>query len=157
MEYKFNALELDSLVTEAVVANSGYAEQYRVKFLFGEMAADTRVKGDAGRLTQVVANLLSNAAKFSPDGGNVTISVTRHDDTARVSIVDKGIGIPQDRGDDIFDKFTQVDASNARAKGGTGLGLNISKSIVEEHGGTIGFESEVGAGSTFYFILPIAR
>ena len=157
LEYNFTSLRLDNLVTEAVVANSGYAEEYGVKFLFGKMDADTRVRGDGDRLTQVVANLLSNAAKFSPVGDNVEITVTRNNGPARVSIADKGPGIPADRSEHIFDKFTQVDASNSRAKGGTGLGLNISKSIIEEHGGTIGFDSEFGVGSTFFFTLPVAH
>ena len=90
-------------------------------------------------------------------GNNVEITATRDADTARVSITDKGPGIPADRSEYIFDKFTQVDASNSRAKGGTGLGLNISKSIVEEPGDAIGFESKIGAGSTFFFTLPISH
>ena len=157
LEYKFNPLNLANLVTEAVETNMGYAEQYGVAFFLDEMDPNTMVQGDNDRLTQVVANLLSNAAKFSPEKGEITISVTSRDGTARVSIADFGPGIPEDRRDHIFDRFTQVDSSNSRAKGGTGLGLNISRSIIESHGGHIDYESEVGVGSEFFFTLPVAE
>lgn len=156
LEYDFQPVDLTHLVAETVEANKGFAEQYGVRFAFGEMASDATVDGDRNRLTQVVANLLSNAAKFSPEGGRVEISVERHDRAARIAISDNGPGIPEDRRDYIFDKFTQMDSSNSRAKGGTGLGLNISESTVKRHAGTIDFESEVGNGCIFYVTLPLA-
>lgn len=106
---------------------------------------------------QVLANLLSNAAKFSPLDDKVLITVTPHDDTVRVAVADHGMGIPDEFRDRIFNKFAQADASDTRQKGGTGLGLNIAKSMVERMGGRIGFESTPGAGSTFYFYLPLYR
>ena len=111
---------------------------------------------DSSRLTQVVANLLSNAAKFSNKGEKVEISVAHHTGVAKVSILDRGRGIPENFRDQIFGRFTQADSSDSREKGGTGLGLNISKSIIEKHDGMLDFESEVGVGSTFFFTLPIS-
>ena len=104
---------------------------------------------------QVMANLLSNAAKFSHENGIVEVSVARRNNTIiRVSVADHGYGITEKFYPTIFDKFTQEDSSDTRSKGGTGLGLNISKAIIEKHGGKIAFQSKVGEGSTFYFDLP---
>ena len=114
-----------------------------------------RVNGDVDRITQVVANLLSNAAKFSPPGIPVTVTMTPWRSKVRVSVRDQGPGIPEEFRDRIFQKFSQADSSDTRLKGGTGLGLNISKAIVEKHGGSIGFETQVGSGTTFYFELPL--
>ena len=102
---------------------------------------------------QVMANLLSNAAKFSPRGGKVEISIARRKGNVRITVKDNGSGIPEDAQATIFERFTQADSSDQRAKGGTGLGLNIASAIVEKHGGTIGFTTEIGKGSTFYFDL----
>ena len=155
MELDLENLDLTALVREAVETNQGYAQEQNSKFVFGDLASGVTLQADAGRLTQVIANLLSNAAKFSPDGGIVKISITHDEREATVSVTDSGPGIDEEMTDLIFGRFTQVDSSDTREKGGTGLGLNISKSIVELHGGTIGFKSEVGTGSTFFFTLPV--
>ena len=155
MELDLENLDLTALVREAVETNQGYAQEQNSKFVFGDLASGVTLQADAGRLTQVIANLLSNAAKFSPDGGIVKISITHDEREATVSVTDSGPGIDEEMTDLIFGRFTQVDSSDTREKGGTGLVLNISKSIVELHGGTIGFKSEVGTGSTFFFTLPV--
>lgn len=111
---------------------------------------------DEKRMDQVVTNLLSNAAKFSNPGGVVTVSVHDHDDQVEISVVDEGLGIPADTGDQIFEEFRQLDSSSSRNYQGTGLGLSIAKRIVEAHGGQIGYESEVGVGSTFHVRLKKA-
>ena len=157
LEYNFTSLSLDNLVTEVIVANSGYAEEYGVKFLFGKMDADTRVRGDGDRLTQVVANLFSNAAKFSPVGDNVEITVTSDNGTARVSIADKGASHSSGPQRAHLRQIHPDGCIELPRERGTGLGLNISKSIIEGHGGTIGFDSEFGVGSTFFFTLPVAH
>jgi len=112
--------------------------------------------GDPTRLGQVVVNLLSNAIKFT-ERGYVKLSVWEEGENIRFAIRDTGIGIPQERAGEIFDSFTQADVSTTRRFGGTGLGTAICKNIVERMGGNIWLESEEGAGSTFYFEVPLMR
>jgi signal transduction histidine kinase len=118
----------------------------------GQAAEDLWVKGDNDRLMQVAANLISNAVKFSPAKGAVVLSAARHDEWVRIEIKDAGPGIPEEFQPRIFQKFAQ--AAGARQKGGTGLGLNIAKTLIEKHGGNIGFTTVKDGGTTFYFELP---
>ena len=111
------------------------------------------IEVDADRIVQVLVNLLSNAVKFSPPGGVVTIAVTVDGQWTEFRVIDHGRGVPAVHRPAIFEPFRQVDPSDAREKGGAGLGLAICKSIVEQHGGSIGVESEEGAGSAFWFRL----
>ncbi|MBI3924514.1 MAG: PAS domain S-box protein [Armatimonadetes bacterium] len=118
-------------------------------------ATDCPIHVDPDRILQVLTNLLSNAIKFSPRGGKVTLSAEPRKADVLVKVSDVGRGIPSDKLDKIFERFQQVDASDARKKGGTGLGLAICRTIVEQHGGEIWVESVMGAGSTFFFTLPL--
>lgn len=152
--------DLVAIVQQALVQNRGYANRYGIDVALDE----TRLPGqtivvnvDASRILQVLANLLSNAIKFSPSNGKVEVSVELVDAGARVSVRDRGPGIPDDFRERIFEKFAQADGGDTRKRGGTGLGLSISKAIVERFGGTIGFDSTLGGGSTFYFVLPVTR
>ncbi len=114
------------------------------------------VRGDEERLDQLLLNLLHNAIKYSPDGGEVMVAVDEHPDSAVVSVVDHGVGIaPEDQGR-VFERFYKVDRARHRGQGGTGLGLSIARHIAEAHGGTIWLESSEGEGSTFSFSLPFA-
>ena len=116
------------------------------------------VRGDAARLGQVVVNLVHNAVKFSPDGGDVTVSVraARGDGQVIVAIEDHGVGIPRKAQPRIFERFYKVDRARVRGEaGGTGLGLAIARHIVEQHGGRIWVESREGKGSTFSFAIPV--
>jgi len=113
-----------------------------------------QVSADPERLAQVLTHLLSNATKFSSMGGRVVISVIREPGLVRVSVSDQGPGIPENFRNRIFQRFAQADASASRTAQGTGLGLSVSKQLVEAMGGSIGFESEIGKGSTFFVTLP---
>jgi PAS domain S-box-containing protein len=152
--YKMVPINLALLVEEAVVANTGYGVEYGVTFIYSETDESLTVNADKDRLMQVMDNLLSNAAKFSLTGGKVEVSVERHNESARIIVKDYGSGIPEKAHLTIFDRFTQADSSDRRAKGGTGLGLNIAKTIVDEHDGTISFMSKLGEGTTVYVDLP---
>ncbi len=157
MPLHIEPVEVLPLVEQALEANYAYGSRYGVDFVLepnGTESSALWVEADADRLTQVVTNLLSNAAKFSPAGSTVVVEVGQYDGRVRVSVCDEGPGIPEEYQALIFEKFKQVDASSSRQKEGTGLGLSISKAIIEMHGGHIGFETEVGRGSTFYFDLP---
>src|SRR5205814_5465854 len=116
------------------------------------------VSADRGRIRQVLLNLLSNAIKFSTDGGRVTLRASREDaEWVRIAVSDTGIGIASADQGKLFQEFVQLDASASRRYEGTGLGLALSKRLVELHGGTIGVDSELGKGSTFWFTLRRAE
>ena len=111
------------------------------------------VDGDERRVRQVIFNLLSNAVKFTPAGGSVDVRATRVNGDVRVSVADTGPGIAAEDLERIFEEFQQTEAGFEQREG-TGLGLALSKRLVELHGGRIWVESEVGEGSTFVFTLP---
>lgn len=142
------------LIEQSIEANHAYAGQFGVRYQLTQSDGSASVNVDAGRLMQVMANLLSNAAKFSPPNGVVSISVRTQDNRVRVAVSDQGPGIPESYRDKIFQKFTQADSSDTRQKGGTGLGLAISKALVERMHGGIGFETST-QGTTFWFDLPL--
>lgn len=155
LELALAPLGLDSLLTEAIEANKGYADLYSVRYRLIETVPLAWVQGDRDRLMQVMANLLSNAAKFSPANMGVEIALAKHGNFYRISVHDHGAGIPPEFQNKIFGRFAQAHASDDRQRGGTGLGLNICHSIVSAHGGKIGFSCEPSQGTTFYFDLPI--
>ncbi|WP_151636703.1 sensor histidine kinase [Noviherbaspirillum aerium] len=156
MEYRMQRQRLRPLVKEAMEAMDAYARQYRVRLALETDGSDPELQVDHDRMIQVLHNLLSNAVKFSPPEATVTVKVQRRDGNARISVIDHGSGIPEHFRDRIFQKFAQADASDSRRKGGTGLGLSICRSIVEEHGGAISFESEPGKYTMFHVDLPLA-
>jgi signal transduction histidine kinase len=114
------------------------------------------IEADAERVHQVIFNLVDNAVRFTPEGGEVRIEAQRHNGAVEVRVADTGVGIPAEALPRLFERFYRVDAARARGDGGTGIGLAIARSVVEAHGGTIRAESEPGHGSTFSFDLPIA-
>lgn len=149
-------MSLRELLEKAVRMNTPYADIHNVKLNLLP-GADFRVAADADRLMQVLTNLISNAAKFSPARAEVEVSAVAGDGKVRVNVRDHGPGIPENFRSQIFQRFERADNSNTRRKGGTGLGLAISKALIERMNGTIDFDSAEGQGSTFYFELPIAR
>jgi PAS domain S-box-containing protein len=115
------------------------------------------IYGDYLKIKQLITNLISNALKYSPDNDEVTIKLREKDGFIFVSVIDKGIGIPQDSIPMLFTKFYRVDSSDHRKVSGTGLGLVICKEIITAHGGDIGVNSRFGEGSEFYFFVPVIK
>lgn len=154
MRIQLQPQRLAPMLTEAMSDNQGYADKYQVLLALAPVP-DVLVHVDAQRLQQVLSNLISNAIKFSPIGGQVEISAQVMDNQVRVAVRDHGAGIPPEFRERIFQKFAQADASNTRQRGGTGLGLAISRELIEHMAGKIGFDSAEGKGSCFYIDLPL--
>ena len=115
------------------------------------------IEADPERVHQVIFNLVDNAVRFTPEGGEVRIEAHRHNGSVEVSVADTGVGIPPEALPRLFERFYRVDPARAREDGGTGIGLAIARSVVEAHGGTIRAESDPGHGSVFTFDLPVSR
>lgn len=149
--------DLLALVGQEVSSMAPQVAEAKVTLALHLPAAPIGVRMDPRRFGQVLLNLLSNAIKFTPAGGTITVSVTPKDGRVRLTVTDTGIGISPDHVSRLFEKFYQVDPSTTRQHGGAGLGLAISKALIEAHEGEIGVESEVGLGSTFWVELPLAE
>jgi signal transduction histidine kinase len=158
MTFRREVVSLQALVDEAVASNQGFAENHDVVLKQGHMEHEPLyVLADEVRLMQVVTNMISNAAKFSSAGGDVLVGCSLEGGRARIFVQDHGVGIPEGNRDKVFGRFTQVDSSDKRRYGGTGLGMNISKEIIEYFDGVIDYESTPGKGSTFFIDLPRYR
>lgn len=153
MSFRLRALELGALLKTLVESNRPYAASCGVRLVLEAVDVPLTVTADVDRLTQVLTNLVSNACKFSPRGETVRVRVRRAAGRARVEVEDRGPGIPEEFRGRIFQKFAQAQGGDAADKKGTGLGLAISKSLIEHMGGTIGFASAAGEGSTFHVEL----
>lgn len=152
--FKIAPLDLSTFIEEAIGSCQHYGEDRGVRIELDEgKDLSAALMADKSRMIQVMANLMSNAVKFSPDAGTVKVGLTRLDGNIRISVADDGPGIPEQFQAHLFEKFTQGDASDGRQRGGTGLGLSIAKTIVEMHDGDISFESEEGKGTTFFIDL----
>ncbi|MGQ0655973.1 MAG: ATP-binding protein [Betaproteobacteria bacterium] len=147
-------MALDEIVGESLLLNKAFGERFKVRFEVRGGVPGATANADRKRLLQVMTNLLSNAAKFSPEGGVVEVSTAEQDGRLRVGVHDRGSGIPENFRGKIFGRFTQADSATTRKKGGTGLGLAICKRLVELMGGRIGFADREGGGTTFWFDLP---
>lgn len=154
LQFRWRVVELAELLEQALEANASYAERYQVHFELSHAGVPIQLKVDPDRLLQVLSNLLSNAAKFSPCGGVVALRGRLIGGMARIEVSDRGPGIPLDFQPRLFEKFAQADSSDDRIRGGSGLGLAISKQISERMAGRIGFSSVVGQGSTFFVEFP---
>ena len=150
-------LDIGQIASESIERLRLFADRQGVTLRVERHAPLPPVRGDEERIGQVFVNLLHNAVKFSPDGGDVTVTVRTETGRVVTSIADHGVGIPRAAQARIFERFYKVDRARVRGEtGGTGLGLAIARHIIEQHGGTIWVESTEGAGSTFSFGLPIA-
>lgn len=145
-----------AMLQEVADSNRSFADQYEVNLETDDHAADRRIRVDRDRLFQILTNFVSNAIKYSPEGGSVTLSSQPVDDgdAVRLAVTDRGEGIPESFRDQIFDRFTQADASTTRRRQGTGLGLSIAKALTEQMGGEIDFVTELGEGTTFFVDFP---
>jgi PAS domain S-box-containing protein len=147
-------LELGELLGESLALNRGFADRFKVRLATAGDLPPVKVSADRKRVLQVMTNLLSNAAKFSPEGATVEVTMESIDGAVRVGVHDSGPGIPESFRGRIFGRFAQADMSHTRQKGGTGLGLAICKRLLEMMGGRIGFSDRAGGGTTFWFELP---
>ena len=151
MVFNFKPLLVRDLITDAVEANGGYANSLDITLeAEANMPGELCVLGDDARLMQVMNNIISNALKFSHTGGSVKVGHTVIGNRVRIWVQDHGIGIPDNARDKVFDQFSQVDGSDQRDVGGTGLGMNISRKIIDQHHAVIDYDSELGKGTTFY-------
>ncbi len=146
---------LHGLMKDSLVLNRAFAERFRVRLALRDEPAAVTVNADYKRLLQIMTNLISNAAKFSPEGEIVEIGMQRTKGRVRVTVEDRGPGIPHDFRGRIFSRFAQADSTYTRQKGGTGLGLAICRRLIELMGGEIGFLDRDGGGTVFYFDLPV--
>jgi PAS domain S-box-containing protein len=147
-------MRIDELVRESVLLNKGFGDRFKVRFEPRGTLSGSEVNADRKRLQQVMTNLLSNAAKFSPEGETVEITTEERETALRIGVHDRGPGIPEAFRARIFGRFNQADSTTSRQKGGTGLGLAICKRLIEMMNGRIGFEDRAGGGTTFWFELP---
>ncbi|HEX8700341.1 MAG TPA: ATP-binding protein, partial [Myxococcaceae bacterium] len=144
---------LDTLVERVIRMTRGsHNGEHRIEFHAPDSPA--QVQGDPYRLEQVIANLLENAIKYSPDGGTIRVGLENRGDVMLLSVSDPGIGIPADQQEHLFERYFRARNVSTHSYGGLGLGLYICHDIVERHHGRIWVESEVGRGSTFYVALP---
>lgn len=142
------------LIEKVLQAQRSYTDRHELKVqAHGEIP---KILGDSDKFDQLLTNLISNAIKYSPSGGTVTVEVSSENEKLRVVVRDNGIGIPADKLGRIFEKFERVDDADTRLAGGTGIGLFLVKHLVERHEGRIWVESEVGKGSAFIFQIPLS-
>lgn len=154
MAFDIRAMPIRPILEQAIAGSANYKPERRVQVVLLDDAPRAQAMVDADRLHQVVTNLLSNAIKFSPVAGVVSLAMERREKGhLRISVSDRGSGIPEAFQGRIFGKFEQADASSTRDQGGTGLGLSIAKAIVERLGGVIGFHDRDGGGTVFFIDL----
>lgn len=156
MRFEMQEESVAALTLQAVQANEAYTRRFNVTIAVAPIDEKLRVVVDPARYQQVLSNLLSNAAKFSPSGGVIEVTVEARNDRVSIAVRDYGDGISEEFRPRIFSKFSQADSSTTRAKGGTGLGLHIAKQLVEQMNGSIEFTTAVGQGTTFRIEFPLA-
>jgi signal transduction histidine kinase len=157
MEFHLEEVELMALVEQAIDSTAAYASKYQVGIELAESVSGALVRVDPDRMIQVVTNVLSNAIRFSPEGDAVVVRAGRNGSMLRIAVSDSGPGIAEEFRDHVFEAFARGEHEAWRHRSGTGLGMSISKGIIEELGGTITFETEIGAGTTFFIDVPEAR
>lgn len=156
IEFHFESLNLDEIVQVSIGDFKRMMDKKQIIFE-KDIPEISRVKGDKDRFIEVITNLLDNAVKFTTEGGKISIKAWDEAENVHFTVSDSGIGIPADIIPKLFTRFYQVDASTARKYGGTGLGLYITKNIIDAFNGKIWIDSEIGKGTTVHVLLPIAK
>ena len=156
LEMQIESVPITAFLEQAAAFHLPYGVKHDVRFIVEPPVAGASVLADPHRLMQVMANLLSNAAKFSPPGGEVRVRAIERGARVCIEVTDRGTGIPEAFRARVFEKFAQADSSTSRQFHGTGLGLSISRELIKAMHGTMGFSTVTGEGTTFYFDLPRA-
>ncbi len=156
LDFDFRPVRVGDLIESCVETTRLRADQKQLSVVADCPDDLPAVRGDARRLAELLQNLLDNAVQYTPQGGRITVHAARGGHSVHISVADTGIGIPADQQQRIFERFYRVDSARSREVGGTGLGLSIARHLAEAHGGRIEVQSEVGKGSTFTLILPVA-
>ena len=157
MKLKTSRQNLIPIVENVVLAFHSFAERKKISLKFNPKQKEIYFFLDKDKVDKILNNILSNALKFTPGGGAVNVEVNKQDDSVEISISDTGIGIPKEQINKVFDRFYQVDQNISSEIQGTGVGLSLTKELVELHKGKILAESEEGKGSTFRIILPLGK
>ena len=157
MELHYSEFSIDSVFEEVKATLSPLAQVKSLEITFKVEPDFTNLQADRSRLIQILYNLVSNAIKFTPEGGKVSVYCKKSGNRALISVTDTGIGISSEDQIKLFQPFTQIDASSAKQYCGTGLGLALVKKIVNLHQGDIWVESDLGKGSTFLFTIPLTK
>lgn len=152
LQLNYDTMDISALAEKCLSFQRSYTEKHSLEIDIPQPVGE--IVADKDKVDQIITNLLSNAIKYSPEGGVVTTRVVDEGDKVCISITDKGIGIPPDHIDKVFQRFHRVHSGDSQRVGGTGIGLFLVKSLVEAHGGAIWVESTLGKGSTFSFTLP---
>ena len=155
MSFHFDKVHVASFLTQTVASNQPFARNLDIEIVLEPVDDTLYVSADEARLDQVMSNILSNAAKFSDPGETVIIRASTIEDNLRIEVVDHGFGLDEKHRKTVFDEFSQLDSSDRRKVGGTGLGMNISKRIVDAHSGILDYFKNDGAGTTFYLDLAL--
>jgi signal transduction histidine kinase len=155
-QLNFENVDLKDLIVELSANIEALAQDKGIKFTVDALES-LAVNGDKTKLRQLFINILENAIRYTPNDGNISVSLVKKEENALVAISDTGIGIPPEHLPHIFERFYRVDKARSRAEGGVGLGLAIAKYIAESHGGKIELESQVGKGTTFTITIPLKK
>jgi PAS domain S-box-containing protein len=156
MRFDLQEENLVTVLQKSIDSNQSYADKFGVSIKLVTNHDHVNVRIDEARLMQVLSNLLSNASKFSPENDVITVSLSISDEMAHIIVKDNGPGIPESFKSKIFERFSQADSSLTRSKGGTGLGLHISREIIDHMNGKIGFNEDAAQGAEFWIQLPLA-
>ena len=151
---KHEPLDVGDLIGSIISTHEAFVSESGLKLVY-EVERGVRVRGDADMIRQATANLISNAVRYTPEGGTITVSVSRNEDMCAIAVRDTGIGLSPDEAKMVFSRFWRADAGRTRERGGLGIGLSVVKEIVDRHNGRVLVEGEKGKGACFTILLPL--